>query len=276
MSTYQDDASLQTDTMLTWCRRKSWCLVLAIFFSSQPLLAVPTTTFLGRLEHKVKDTLFPIPGIRVTLTDGSRTYGDAYSGFDGGFSIPKVPTQDYLLQVWFSGKAATSFVVHGRSQQYTDIGSLTPDDDRLNDRLEPEILRILRTLHTDVFIQEQISERRAANSRASTFAPPSEPLLALIDATFFGTAEDCILFTQRGIYYYTHVVYDPTAPQRDFIRYEDFPAHDFRKVRPGVISFNKHQTFKTSTLGLRDDDLINSLRAIQRLVQEFKSSAFSK
>jgi hypothetical protein len=235
------------------------CVSVLCFAISPADSAAHLTTIRGRLLQTVKGVELPIPGKRITLTDGRKTYPDTYSGFDGSYSLSNIPAQDYLLGVWFSAKTPTSFIIHASGQQYTDLGDIAPDNARLNDALRRDLLQILQAPSKSVYMAGSIPGQKETYARRSTLAPRSETLLALIDATITGTAEDCILFTERGIYYHT----DLYSPARGFIRYEDFPSREFRKTGVLQISLGDHQPFDTSGLDLGFVGLVSILQQIQ-------------
>jgi hypothetical protein len=244
----------------------AWCLG-----SSVRAVTLARTTLRGSLGQELgKGETIPIGGRRVTITDGTSTLAEAYSGYDGKYYVPKLPAGDYLLEVWFSSKNPSSFVIHARSEPYTDIALITPDNEKLNSALAKDIQDILQPFNRRVDPHGRGSSPllKETYARRSALVPKSEAFVALIDETLTGTANDCIVFTRRGIYYHTAVLLDRYAPRRGSIRYQDFPGRDFKVLKAREISLGEHEAFSTAAGDVRQEDLINILRAIQEKVKD--------
>lgn len=231
--------------------------------------ALAGTTLRGSLGQKFGPSeTIPIPGLRVTLTDGNRTLAEAYSGYDGKYYLPNVASGDYLLEVWFSSKRPSSFIIHAHSDSYTEIGLIEPDNDKLNNALRNDIVALLQPARRGVYVWEGIPAGKEEAARRSAMVPKSELILGLIDETLTGTAVDCIVFTQRGIYYHTAVLLERPYPKRGLIRYQDLPGRQFRRLSSHEVSLGDNEAFSTARGDLDQEPLLKLLEAIQAKARE--------
>jgi hypothetical protein len=238
---------------LTWCLSGS----------------VHGTTLRGSLGQKfAKGDIIPIPGLRVTLTDGNRTLAEAYSGYDGKYYISNIAPRDYLLEVWFASKRPSSFIIHAHSDPYTDIGLLEPDNDKLNTVLRNDMVALLQPFRHAVYLWGRIPAAKEVAARRSALVPTSELILGLIDETLTGTAVDCIVFTQRGIYYHTALLLERAYPKRGFIRYQDLPGRQFGRLASYEVSLGDNEAFSTARADVDQQALLKLLEAIQAKTRE--------
>jgi hypothetical protein len=78
---------------------------------------------------------------------------------------------------------------------------------------------------SDLFVDPAIPPDKLATARASCLVPDDEQVLGLIDSTVFGSAEDAMLFAEKGIYYHNDWSGTPEGPGK--LPYYRFPMTKF-------------------------------------------------
>ena len=86
-----------------------------------------------------------------------------------------------------------------------------------------ESLDVHSVLHSfahadDLFVGEAIPGKKLTNGLKAC-GEPKEPVLALADLTVFGSAKNCVLFTQMGVYYRND--WSGKQPGTHFVAYAD-------------------------------------------------------
>lgn len=94
------------------------------------------------------------------------------------------------------------------------------------------VRKILRdATHLDcLYVAPTIPAKKLANAREQTEVPADETVIGLLDATFFGSAKQAIVFGRRGIYYRTSWTRESGSPRVGALAYRDFPGRSFEKA----------------------------------------------
>lgn len=79
-----------------------------------------------------------------------------------------------------------------------------------------------------LYVGDAIPARKLRNARMSAFIPPEEKLLALVDMTVFGSAKDCLVFTDVALRY--RYLGERFVLEYKFFPWRRFSAQGLRKI----------------------------------------------
>ena len=128
--------------------------------------------------------------------------------------------------------------------------------------------RILTLLRSNVpqnglFAEPDIPPEKLANARARCGVPPFERILGMIDCTVFGSAENCLLFGTRRIYYHNDLGGQNPGPGS--IPYEEFPARPFVLGQGSDIDLCFGQSLNVAVCPVPAERVLGILEGIRQL-----------
>ena len=100
--------------------------------------------------------------------------------------------------------------------------------------------------------------------------PSTMTALGLLDCTTFGSAQNAVVFTVKGIYYHNSSV--ANAPGPGFIGYAQIPELIESAGGAGEIDFGKGQRIETSGSSIDTTTIIEMLNAIKSIANEYTGS----
>ncbi len=164
---------------------------------------------------------FDFSHIEILAPDGMSTRVNTFQGNASQWDVLQ------LLKALATavGQRPIEFDVQGRPcGESTGAEELAPES-TLAIREVLLAAKALRSYH----VGNDIPEKKALNARAACHVPPEETLIALIDLTVFGSAENCWTFTNRALRYHG-ASYD----QRTY-EYHRFPTLNFSPKGSGTV-----------------------------------------
>lgn len=128
-----------------------------------------------------------------------------------------------------------------------------------------KMLRVLRRHTTmDLYVAPNIPPDKLANARRTCVTPADEEVLALVNSTVFGSAENALLVGTSGVFFRND--YSGSSPGRFFLPYAEFQDAVFRKNGAFEVSIDG-PSFDIAGCSMSKDELIILLGAIQEVIR---------
>ncbi len=109
-----------------------------------------------------------------------------------------------------------------------------------------------------------IPERKLENARTSCRIPGDKRILGLVDCTMFGSAKDCVVFTEDALYY--HNLNLACAPNPGRVAYQEFPNRQFKKTWLFCVSVGGDQFFSLNGSNVSPDAVLGVLNSIKKMI----------
>jgi hypothetical protein len=121
--------------------------------------------------------------------------------------------------------------------------------------------------NTGLHVWPDIPPRKLANATETCELPPDLPALGLLDCTTFGSAQNAVLFTVRGVHYHNSSV--ANAPGPGFIAYAHIPDLIDSDGTAGEVDLGRGQMLETSGSSISTATIIELLIAVKSIVNEY-------
>lgn len=112
------------------------------------------------------------------------------------------------------------------------------------------------------YVGELIPERKLANASKSMNIPPDEHVIALIDATVFGSSKEGMAIGMSGIYWKN---INAWATVNNYLSWDEFKAADVQKIDKSSVSLGQGNVFYTG-FAIEMNDLLELLTRLRAYV----------
>jgi acyl carrier protein len=151
-----------------------------------------------------------------------------------------------------------------------DIVSYVSTKSTLTRGISQDIVRELKAIEAsdrtrskweDLYF-EPIPNKKLNNAREAAQVPNKERILALFDASLFGSASEALLFSDRGLYFCTSPT--TTGPRSGFIDYEDFASRVIKRESMWEVSLGNGQYFGVPIFQFDSAEIADLLNKLAR------------
>ena len=144
----------------------------------------------------------------------------------------------------------------------TDAANVATSSSRVFDALAKALLPL--TPHGDLYVGSPLPPHKLANARDACQVPAEEQIVALVDATVFGSAKNALLVGTEAIYYHNDWSSKQPGPAR--LPYADIASRTFAAEGPHEISLGPGAYFNVSGSAVKEATLIAILRTVQQVI----------
>jgi len=114
----------------------------------------------------------------------------------------------------------------------------------------------------DLHVAPDIPDKKLANACQTCRVPQGERILALIDATVFGSAKNALLFGREGIYYHNDWSSKVAGP--GLVPYIEFPQRRFQRESWAEVGLDRGQFFNRSGSQATSQKVVEMLLAVRQ------------
>jgi serine/threonine protein kinase len=128
---------------------------------------------------------------------------------------------------------------------------------------EQLLLPVLRGFlpQDDLHVAPDIPEKKLANARKACEIPEAERILALVDATVFGSAKNCLAFGTEGLYF--HNDWSSRTAGAGTVPYGEFAERIFARESWAEVGLGQGQFFNRSGSQVTSQKVVEILLAIR-------------
>jgi hypothetical protein len=116
----------------------------------------------------------------------------------------------------------------------------------------------------DGFFFKPVPGNKEAGARKTCKLTPETEILALVDATVFGSAEECLIFTEAGVHF--HNSWSGKLPGTFFVDYQDLKNREISKDGWHELTIGDGLSFDMSGSSVPRDELLHILEGVQGLL----------
>ena len=128
---------------------------------------------------------------------------------------------------------------------------------------EERLLPVLRGFlpQDDLHVGGEIPEKKLSNARTACAVPEGERLLALVDATVFGSAKNCLVFGTEGLYF--HNDWSSRTAGAGVVPYAEFADRLFVRESWAEVALGQGQFFNRSGSQVTSQKVVDILLAVR-------------